>query len=81
MKGKKEKEKERREGRKRGEGGEGEEGKKGERKKKWNWSFFSLSAGKLTARCSGNFKLLPRLPVRVGWTLELEDIHGESFGE
>lgn len=41
----------------------------------------SLSAGKLTARCSGNFKLLPRLPVRVGWTLELEDIHGESFGE
>lgn len=52
-------------------------------KKKWNWSFFffSLSAGKLTARCSGNFKLLPRLPVRVGWTLELEDIHGESFGE
>lgn len=43
--------------------------------------FFSLSAGKLTARCSGNFKLLPRLPVRVGWTLELEDIHGESFGE
>lgn len=77
MKGKKEKEKERREGRKR----EGEGGKKGERKKKWNWSFFSLSAGKLTARCSGNFKLLPRLPVRVGWTLELEDIHGESFGE
>lgn len=48
------------------------------------FSFFfslSLSAGKLTARCSGNFKLLPRLPVRVGWTLELEDIHGESFGE
>lgn len=48
------------------------------------FSFFfslSLSAGKLTARCSGNFKLLPRLPVRVDWTLELEDIHGESFGE
>lgn len=70
---------ERKKGRKKKGGGGG--GKKGERKKKWNWSFFSLSAGKLTARCSGNFKLLPRLPVRVGWTLELEDIHGESFGE
>ena len=70
---------------------EKEEGRKG-RKKKGGWKksgtdlfffFFSLSlsAGKLTARCSGNFKLLPRLPVRVDWTLELEDIHGESFGE
>lgn len=61
-----------------------EKKKEDEKKVELIFSFFfslSLSAGKLTARCSGNFKLLPRLPVRVDWTLELEDIHGESFGE
>ena len=35
----------------------------------------------LAARCSGNFKLLPDCPVRLGWTSELVDIQGESFGE
>lgn len=60
---------------------EGIKKEENEKKVELIFFFFSLSAGKLTARCSGNFKLLPRLPVRVGWTLELEDIHGESFGE